>query len=39
MSLQLLSVRFGYEHYFTFNRAFEKLTCFPPNEFRKQQEV
>jgi two-component system response regulator YesN len=37
--IQEIAVKVGYEHYFTFNRAFKKITGFPPNEFRKQQEA
>ncbi|KRE70422.1 helix-turn-helix domain-containing protein [Paenibacillus sp. Soil750] len=35
-SIQDIAGLVGYEHYFSFNRAFKKLTGFPPSEFRKK---
>lgn len=36
-SIQDIAGRVGYEHYFSFNRAFKKLTGFPPSDFRKKR--
>ncbi|WP_222429933.1 helix-turn-helix transcriptional regulator [Paenibacillus cremeus] len=39
LSIQEIAAQVGYEHYFTFNRAFKKTTGFPPSDFRKKQEM
>ncbi|MCY9662935.1 AraC family transcriptional regulator [Paenibacillus chondroitinus] len=36
-SIQDIAGLVGYEHYFSFNRAFKKLTGFPPSDFRKKR--
>ncbi|MGG1513899.1 helix-turn-helix domain-containing protein [Paenibacillus oryzisoli] len=35
LSIQEIAAQVGYEHYFSFNRAFKKLTGFPPSDYRK----
>lgn len=36
LSIQDIALQVGYEHYFTFNRAFKKSMGFPPSDYRKR---